>query len=548
MNCSTICLPTAPRHVPWCGVAGATLGLLSASLWPAGAVAQETSAIAVASRITIVPRVSVAETFTNNVRLDNANKQSELITQVGPGIRISSSGGRIRGSIDYSLTELLYANNTSGRQSQNSLAASGTIEAVDNWAFLDFSGSISQQAISAFGKPSSAGVLAGGNSTETSVYRLSPFVRGQLAGVGSYEARYSITSLSSASAAALDSEQRDASLRLSGGQSSYGLSWGFDASHQAVGYSGAGRSTSSSSVNGRLQYALNERWGAYTRVGHESNDFSALNGQQSDFVALGGTWTPNPDLRVSLDKDNRGFTGLGINWAPSKRTSVTVTRNGQLYGTTHTVVLGYRTANTAWTFSDSRGVSSSPAQGAGVQPLSLYDLLTAQFAAGETDTVKREQYDAFLLANGIRPNTSAVGGFLSSSVSLQRSQQLSFALFGARSTLSMFVTRSRNTKLDTLSTAVDDFLTSSAVTQNGLSANYSYRLTAKSVVSLAAARQATSGSNGVAGTSSKTFNVNLSTQLTRETSASVGARRVIFDSTTTPYSETAVTGNLQVLF
>jgi hypothetical protein len=52
----------------------------------------------------------------------------------------------------------------------------------------------------------------------------------------------------------------------------------------------------------------------------------------------------------------------------------------------------------------------------------------------------------------------------------------------------------------------------------------------------------------VAGTSSRSFNLNLSTQLTREASASVGARRVLFDSATNPYSETAVTGTVQVQF
>ena len=283
-------------------------------------------------------------------------------------------------------------------------------------------------------------------------------------------------------------------------------------------------------------------------MSHESNDFAVANGQQSDSVALGANWTPNPDLRVSLDKDNRGFTGLGINWAPSRRTSVSVTRDGRLYGATHSIALAYRTPNTAWTFSDSRGVTSNPALGPGIQSVSLYDLLTGQFAAGEADPLKREQYDAFLLANGIKPGATAVGGFLSSSVSLQRSQQISFALFGARSTLSMVATRSQNTKLDTLSTAVDDFLTSTAVVQTGLSANLSHRLTARSVLSLVASRQVSSGSNGVAGTTSKSVNVNLSTQLTRETSASVGARRVIFRSSTTPYSETAVTGTLQVQF
>lgn len=502
-----------------------------------------------ASKISIVPRVSVTETFTNNVYLDNANKRSDLITQVAPGIRISSSGGRIRGALDYSLTEVLYANGTSGRQSQNSLGATGTIEAVDNWAFVDFNGSISQQAISAFGRPSSGGILgAGGNSTETSVYRLSPYVRGQFGQMANYLARYSITSTSSGTAAVSNSQQRDASLTLNGGQASVGLSWGLDANHQVVNYGGAGRSTSSATINSRLQYALNERWGAYTRVGHESNDFATVGGQQSDFVALGVAWTPNPDLKVGLDKDNRGFTGLTVNWMPSPRTTVTASREGRTYGATHSVALAYRTPNTAWAFSDSRGVSSNPAQGPGLQSVSLYDVLTSQFAAGESDVTKREQYDAFLLANGIRPGVTAVGGFLASSVSLQRQQQLSFALFGARSTLALVATRSHNSKLDTLSTAVDDFLTSSSVTQNGLSANFSYRITAKSVVTFAAARQATSGSAGNLGTSSKSFNFNLSTQLSRETSASLGARRVLFDSSTTPYSETAITGNLQVQF
>ena len=95
---------------------------------------------------------------------------------------------------------------------------------------------------------------------------------------------------------------------------------------------------------------------------------------------------------------------------------------------------------------------------------------------------------------------------------------------------------------------MDDFLTSNVVLQSGVSANVSYRLSGKSVVSLVASRQTTSGSNAVAGTSSKAISVNLSTQLTRDTNASLGARRVVFDSSTTPYTETAVTGNLSVQF
>ena len=500
-----------------------------------------------ASKITIVPRVSVTETFTNNVRLSNVNPQSEAITEIRPGIRVSSNGGRIRGTIDYSLSEVVYANNTSGRRSLNNLTASGTMEAVDNWAFVDFSGNVGQQSISAFGTPSSGGLLSGGNSTETSVYRITPYLKGRVGGSAEYEARYGITSSTSRSAAVSDVDQRDLSVRVNGGQLRYGLSWGFDASRQSTDYSG-GRSTSGSVLNTRLQYALDERWGAYVRLRRESNDYALANGQSSNFVAFGVSWRPNPELSVNVDQDNRGFTGLGINWAPSRRTSVAITRDGRLYGATHSIALAYRTPLTAWTFSDSRSASSTPATGPGLQSVSLYDLLTSQFAATESDPIKREQYDAFLLANGIKPGLTAVGGFLSSSLSVQRSRQMSFALFGARSTLTVVYSRSQNSKLDTLTTAVDDFLTATEVSQNGLSANYSYRLTGRSSLSLGATRQSSSGNNGVAGTSSRSLNVNLSTQLTRETSASVGARRVVFDSATNPYSETSVTGTVQVQF
>jgi len=63
-----------------------------------------------------------------------------------------------------------------------------------------------------------------------------------------------------------------------------------------------------------------------------------------------------------------------------------------------------------------------------------------------------------------------------------------------------------------------------------------------------AARQNASGSLGQAGTSTTSVNVNLSTRLTKDATASIGARRIVFDSSTTPYTETAVLGNVNVQF
>jgi len=219
------------------------------------------------SAISIVPRISVSETYTSNVSLSSSGKRSELITQVSPGIRLSSNGGRIKGSLDYSLTEQLYARGTSGRRSQNSLNATGSIEAVDNWAFVDFSGLIGQQSISAFGAPAGDGSALNGNSTETSVFRLSPYLRGRFGSLAEYEARYTLTSSRSRSAAVSDVNSRGLSLRLNGTGARRGAGWSLSADDQTVDYS-ASRSTSSRRVNGQLNYPFTDRWGAYVRASH----------------------------------------------------------------------------------------------------------------------------------------------------------------------------------------------------------------------------------------------------------------------------------------
>ena len=522
--------------------------VLSAGVSSFSVCAQPASELALASSFVVSPRVSVSETYTNNVFLRSAGRQAELITQVSPGIRISSHGGRISGAVDYSLSELVYANGSSGRRSQNSLNANLTTEVVDKWAYLDFRGVVGQQAISAFGAPASIGGTAlSGNSTETSVFQLSPYVRGRLGDLANYVARYSLTSSKSKSGLVSDVASNDVSLQLTGIGGRAGSGWSVAASHQSVDFN-SGRSTQAQRINGQVSYPFTASLGGYVSASHESNNYGAASSQQDTFAALGVNWTPNEETRVSIDRNSNGSTGLVVNWAPSRRTNVSITRETRLYGETHSVALAYRTASTAWTFNDSRSAVSGPGQSLAGSSASLYDLLSAQFAAGEKDPAKREQYDLYLQANGIRPGATAVGGFLTSAVSLQRLQQLSFALFGERSTVSVTATRSSNTRLDTASAALDDLSNSPVVQQNGLSLNYSYRLTARSVVSVAAAVQKSSGSSAQIGTSSKSVNVNLSTQLSKDTSANVSARHVVFESSTAPYTETAVIGNLSVQF
>lgn len=491
-----------------------------------GAYAQDVNAGGAAKRsVTVVPRVSVTETLTNNVRLDSVGQKSEQITEVSPGIRVSVDGARLKSYFDYSLSKVIYAQSSSPSPTQNALTTFGTLEAIDNWAFLDFSGSISQQAVSVFGPQSLDNTSINANRAEVSSYRLSPYVRGALGSSANYEARYSRSITSSDSATASDVTSDDATVRISGSSPFRKLGWSADASQQNVDYS-AGRPTESGRVSVGLTYAVTPQLSLSANGGRESNNFT------------------------SLDKQSYGTSGVGVNWSPSQTTKFSATRDNRSFGSTHNVRFEHRTPRTAWSFTDSKGISNTPNQ-TGIASLgSVYDLLFNQFASlFPNDLVGRAAFvNNFLQLRNISPNAIVTSSFLASALSLQRTQNLSFALLGIRDTITFIASRGESIRLDTISTGLDDFNTSELIRQRGFSVNYSHRLTPDYSLGVLASQQTTSGLTSGQDTTLRSFNVNVTGKVAKKATASVGARRVISSSSAKPYTETAVTGNLNVQF
>lgn len=477
-----------------------------------------------APHLSVVPRVSVSERYTNNVALSSTGKQSEFVTQISPGISIRSNAGRLKGTFDYSLNELIYARGTSARQSQNALNSVLNLEAIDGFAFVDFSGTISQQSISALGKPSTDGSSLNGNSTETAVFHLSPYLKGSLGGFADYELRYGWTSSKADAASVSNIQTTDASARLGGVVRGSPLSWSAGWTSQDVKYS-LGRTVQSGSLNGSLSYAFTPQLSGSLLVSRESNNYT------------------------SAAKQSYGSAGLGLNWRVSERTTIAAQIEHRSFGQSHNISISHRTPRTVWRFSDVRDVANSPAQ-SGVTTLgSLSDLLFSQFTALESDPIKRaELVNRFMQDNGLRADAQVISNFLASNVSLQRRQEASFALLGMRDTVTFVMNRGTNTSLGTFTTAFDDLANNTVVSQSGFSILYAHRLSPDASMNVLASRQSTSGSGGTGSTSLRAVDVSVSSRLGRRMSASIGARRVFFDSATNPYTETAVTGNLNVQF
>jgi uncharacterized protein (PEP-CTERM system associated) len=494
---------------------------------PLGSYAQESSGAVEAGadgrrRFTIVPRVTVTETLTDNATLSANSKQAESITELSPGVRITSDYGRVKGYFDYSLSGRASTRSGATNSLQNSLTSFGSVEAVDNFAFMDFSASISQQTISGLGATSPTSNFSNANQTESSTVRVSPYLRGNVAGIADFETRYSY--LLNRNQAASDVATKDLLLSLKGRPSASRLGWSLQASQQSASYS-LGRTTESESLLGSLSYALIPQLVFSASAGQEANNYSTL--------AKESSWT----------------NGQGLQWTPSPNASFSASRQTRPFGQSHSINFAYRTARTAWSFTDSQDVTNTPSQAGLVSLGPIYDLYFAQFAQVEPDPVKRALLvNSFLQTNGINPNTVVVSNFLTSAVAVQRRQALSFSLLGIRDTITVAATHTDTSRLDTLSTAIDDLVNSNAVRQTGLSVNYAHRLTPDMAMSVTALNQRSSDSSGLQETTSNSLNFGVTARLGLRTSAAVNARRVVFDSKASPYNETAITGTVNVQF
>jgi uncharacterized protein (PEP-CTERM system associated) len=488
-----------------------------------GTLAQESvSAGGPGRAVSMVPRVSFSEILTDNVRLASVGRQSEQITEISPGIRINVEGARLKGYFDYALNQIFYAQNSSPSRTQNALSTFGTLEAVDNWAFVDFSGSISQQAVSAFGTQSIDNTSLNANRAEVSSYRISPYVRGRLGDLASYNARYSRTVTGSDAAAASGVATVDGSVGLTGDSAFRNLGWSADASQQRVDFS-AGRPTEADRLNLGLAYSISPQLRVSANVGREANNYT------------------------SFDKQNYNTSGVGVDWSPSERTKLSATRSRRSFGDAHSLSFEHRTARTAWRFSDSKDVSVTPNQFVAGVPASNYDLLYNQWdrlfiSAGVVDAAARAQLITSLL--GSKP----VSSFLTSALSLQRRQDLSFAVLGVRDTITFIATRSESTRLDTLLAVVDDLTTSAVVRQRGFSVNYSHLLTPDYSLGVLVSQQNTSGATSLQDSRLRFINASVTGKVGKQATAAVGVRRVVSSGSTAPYVENAITGNLNVQF
>lgn len=471
---------------------------------------------------TLVADESVYET---RGRIDGSNGR-ESVTRLSPGLRLSSRSGSLRGALDYAGSLVLRSgrSESEGHEFQNSLNAAFLVEAVTGRLYVDTRATISQQSISAFGQQSVEGSLQrNDNRTEVTTVNVSPYLRGNLGSAAAYELRLNAATTNSRDAAGSDSKNAGASLLLQSTRGGSIVGWALNASRQRVAYSGVTDNTvDSGRVNATLTLTPDPTVRLSASGGRESTDQSNGSEHRSDTTG-----------------------GLGLQWTPSPRTSLGIDVAERYFGRSSRIAFSHRRARSVLSYSFTRDVSQGADAFNLAAPRTLYQLLDEAAQASVPDPALREQVVLAQL-NGRDPNELVALGFLTSTLSLQRRQDLGFSWLGQRTTFS--VQAFTNTQSQLISIIGGDTITAEPTRLHGYSSSVSYRLTPQTSIAAAGSRQMTFGTSTQAGNDLKSANLSLSSQLGRRATALLGARYTVFNSATDPYRETSVTASLSLRY
>ncbi|MEJ7670350.1 MAG: TIGR03016 family PEP-CTERM system-associated outer membrane protein [Casimicrobiaceae bacterium] len=481
----------------------------------------------------IVPQVTVTETLSDNITLAPAGRrESELVTDISPSLSIDGKRGRSQLRLEYQMHNLLYAKESARNSTQHFLNAIGSVEAIENFFFIDGRASVTQEQISAFGTQPTNNTSVTNNRTESRTFQLSPYVRGQLASFADYLLRYSVTTYSSKADDNADYRVNDASGRLNGRTAVTSLGWTVEANRQSIEYD-RGRDTEADRIRGILTYQFDPQFRVSTTAGYESNDYA------------------------TFAKQSATTYGASFDWAPSARTNVNAAWEKRFFGNSWNYGFRYRTPLTAWSFSDRRDVTTNAEnqaeRGSGV----AFDRLFNALASRIPDPLERAlEVNRLLDQGGIPPDLNVPGDFLTTRVFKERRREASVTVIGARNNLTMAIFRADKEAISEGSGRRDDFDFVPEISESGVNVGFSHRLTPLSSVSALASWQRSSGDSRSATNAnldSRQWNLGVFyvTRFGPKTSGSLGYRHIRFLGTgegNPNYRENALTASVSVQF
>jgi uncharacterized protein (PEP-CTERM system associated) len=279
---------------------------------------------------TIIPRLTVGEIYSDNIYLDDEDKEADLITEVSPGINISGRSARLEAELDYQMQNLLFLTNTDASNTFQQLNADATAEITQNFFWVDARSRIGQALVSADRTISNNNYNDAGNQTSFYAYGVSPYIRPHFGGYADGTFRYSLDHVRYDDSVSNSLENRfDAS--LVSGRKFGPLSWVTNYVFDDINRNKASDARYQN-ADGEARYFISSKFSLVGQAGWSDNDYQTNDAiENGTYWALGGFWQPSRYYSLeALTGENLDTVTASV--YPGRRTSLIVTYRDRKVG------------------------------------------------------------------------------------------------------------------------------------------------------------------------------------------------------------------------
>jgi uncharacterized protein (PEP-CTERM system associated) len=253
------------------------------------------------------PSLKLAETYTDNVFLSRDGLQhSDWITQITPGISVTTNGPRLRLDAFYA-PELVYHAQTEREDKLFHRGnANGTLEVADELLFLEGGARVDQYDVSLQGPLTASNANITGNRTTATSTHLSPYLQRNIGSAARAEARLTYTRLESDQnqQALPDNTGRRVFLSLANGPAYKLLTWDLAYTGESIDYE-THQQTTTEVLIANARRSITSTVGLLARAGYERYDTGLPDALEDPRYSAGFDWTPTPRTRVAATAGQR---------------------------------------------------------------------------------------------------------------------------------------------------------------------------------------------------------------------------------------------------
>lgn len=369
-TCRPSCVAGVPAH------SGSLLWVLLGAALLASALAPRPGH-AQGSNWRVSPRVSLTETWSDNIALDSSGtKQDDWVTALTPGVGVAGTGRRLKVFFDYQAQGLHYANGSNDNTLNHQLQSNATAEVLSDSLFVDVNAVAGQRNTSTAGRQARDNLSVSANREAFFTYGVSPYYRQRFGPYADAEFRLRLDEVNSDGGE--DASLPSLSARIDSGREFALLPWSFTASEQRS-ESSDGDSTTYRRLDLSVRRNFTRRYGLRLSAGYEDNDLGSRAAFDNTASGSGVTW------RV---------TGI---WTPTGRTNFELGYGRRVFGDSVSFSARHQMRRAVFTASYSEEVTTGNINQSRLQLFAVEDAFGNPIenpGASADRTLRRDQLDA----------------------------------------------------------------------------------------------------------------------------------------------------------